>query len=144
MWPTFLPHNYLRTMYQRLQNWSQGKSVNEYTEEFYRLLTLVDLSDSDEQLVSWYIGGLWPQIQDTLNLFDPNNVSTAYQRALLIEKTSVQGFMGTFRHWELQPFRWFIRESGIYSTKRPKQDNHYRWTTQPNRGNYPPQMLSMR
>ena len=49
MWPAFLPHNYLRTMYQRLQNWSQGNFVNEYTEKFYKLLALVDLSDSDEQ-----------------------------------------------------------------------------------------------
>jgi hypothetical protein len=39
MRPTFLPHNYLRTMYQRLQNWNQGsKSVDEYTEEFHKLL----------------------------------------------------------------------------------------------------------
>jgi predicted thioredoxin/glutaredoxin len=37
--PTFLPHNYLRTMYQRLQNWSQGsKFVDEYMEEFHKLL----------------------------------------------------------------------------------------------------------
>jgi hypothetical protein len=89
MRPAFLPYNYLRTMHQRLQNWSQGsKYIDEYTEEFYKLLVWVDLSESDEQLVSCYIGGLRPQIQDTLNLFDPNIVSEAYQRALLIEKTS--------------------------------------------------------
>ena len=83
-------HNYLRTMYQRLQNWSQGlKSIDEYIEKFYKLLTQVDLSKSDEQLVSRYIGGLRQQIQDILNLFDPGDVSAAYQRALLIEKTSV-------------------------------------------------------
>ena len=78
-------------MYQRLQNWSQSaKSVDEYMEEFYKLLAW-DLSELDEQLVSRYIGGLQIQIQDTLNLFDPNTVSEAYQRALLIEKTSVRG-----------------------------------------------------
>jgi hypothetical protein len=33
MRPTFLPYNYTRTMYQRLQNLSQGlKTVDEYTE----------------------------------------------------------------------------------------------------------------
>jgi hypothetical protein len=59
MRPTFLPHNYLRTMYQRLQNWSQGsKSVDEYTEEFHKLLAQVDLLESNDQLVSRYIGGL--------------------------------------------------------------------------------------
>jgi hypothetical protein len=48
--------------------------------------------------VSQYIGGLQPQIQDTLNLFDPNTVSEAYQRALLIEKMLVRGSLGTFGH----------------------------------------------
>jgi hypothetical protein len=58
MQPTFFPHNYLRTMYQWLQNWSKGsKSVDEYTEEFHKLLARVDLSESDEQLVSRYIEG---------------------------------------------------------------------------------------
>ena len=56
----------------------------------------VDLSESDEQLVSQYIGGLQTQIQDTLNIFDPNTVLKAYQRALLIEKTSVRGSLDTF------------------------------------------------
>jgi hypothetical protein len=80
-----LPLNHV----QRLQNWSQGsKSVDEYTEEFYKLLTRVDLSESDDQLVSRYIGGLRSQIQGTLNLFDTVNVSKAYQKVLLIEKTS--------------------------------------------------------
>jgi hypothetical protein len=61
MRPAFLPYNYLRTMYQRLQNWSQGsKYIDEYTEEFYKLLVWVDLSESDEQLVLRYIGGLRP------------------------------------------------------------------------------------
>jgi hypothetical protein len=86
-------------MYQRLQNWSQGsKYVDEYTEEFHKILVRVDLSKSDEQLVSQYIGGLRIQIQDTVNLFDPMNISAAQQRALLVEKTLEQGFMGIFGH----------------------------------------------
>jgi hypothetical protein len=97
MRPAFLPHNYLRTMYQRLQNWNQGsKSVDEYTEEFHKLLARVDLSESDEQLVSRYIGGLRTQIQDTVNLFDPVNISSAHQRALLVEKMLARGSMGVF------------------------------------------------
>ena len=79
MQPFFFPHNYLLTMYQRLQNWSQGsKFVDEYMEGFYKLLELVDLSELDEQLVLWYIGGLRPQIQDTLNLLDLSTVLEAY------------------------------------------------------------------
>jgi hypothetical protein len=97
MRPAFLPHNYLRTMYQRLQNWSQGlKSVDEYIEEFHKLLARVDLSESDEQLVSRYIGGLRPQIQDTMNIFDLVDISAAHQRAMLVEKTLVWGSLGVF------------------------------------------------
>jgi hypothetical protein len=43
-----------------------------------------------------YIGGLRTQIQDTVNLFDPVNISSAHQRALLVEKTLARGSMGVF------------------------------------------------
>jgi hypothetical protein len=93
----FLPYNYTRTMYQRLQNLSQGsKTVDEYTEEFYKYLTRVDLVKTDDQLVSQYIGGLRQNIQDPLNLFDPINVFAAHQRALSLEKTTVSGSTGFF------------------------------------------------
>jgi hypothetical protein len=79
MRPAFLPYNYTRTMYQQLQNLSQGsKIVDEYTEEFYKYLTRVELAETDDQLVSRYIGELRQNIQDSLNLFDPVNVSTAH------------------------------------------------------------------
>jgi hypothetical protein len=91
MWLAFLPYNYTQTMYQGLQNLSQGsKTVDEYTEEFYKYLTRVDLAKTDDQLVSRYIGGLRQNIQDSLNLFYPVNVSAAHQRALLLEKTAAR------------------------------------------------------
>jgi hypothetical protein len=97
MRPTFFPHNYLPIMYQRLQNCSQGaKSVEEYMDEFHQLLARVDLSESVEQLVSRYIGGLRPQIQDMVNLFDPMTISAATQRALLVEKNLAWGSLGIF------------------------------------------------
>jgi hypothetical protein len=84
-------------MYQRLQNCSQGsKSIEEYTDEFHKLLARVDLSESVEQLVYRYIRGLRPQIQDMVNLFDPMNISAAHQRALLVEKTLAWGSLGIF------------------------------------------------
>jgi hypothetical protein len=46
--------------------------------------------------VSRYIRGLRTQIQNTVNLFDPVNISSAHQRALLIEKTLARGSMGVF------------------------------------------------
>jgi hypothetical protein len=93
--------------------------VEEYTEEFYKLLTRVDLSELDDQLVSQYIEGLWSQIQDTLNLFDLTNVLEAYQRALLIEKTLVRGPLGMFGR------------GGNWGYNRLNGPNLTRGTTQP-------------
>ena len=84
----FLPHNYMHTLYQQLHNLRQGtQSIDEYTREFYQLVARVDLTDSEDQLVSRYIGGMRQQFQDTLNLFDPISVPKTHQRALHLEKT---------------------------------------------------------
>nr|GEW93036.1 hypothetical protein [Tanacetum cinerariifolium] len=72
----FLPFNYTQIMFQRLQNLRQGiKSVEEYTEEFYELVSRNEISDSEEELVF-----------------------KAYQRALAVEKQqkrSVNHFGGS-------------------------------------------------
>ena len=84
-------------MYQQLQNLRQGlKTVDKYTKVFYKYLTWVDLAEMDDQFVSRYIGGLWQNIQDSLNLFYPINVSVAHQRAILLEKTAARGSTGFF------------------------------------------------
>ncbi|XP_076944916.1 uncharacterized protein LOC143615753 [Bidens hawaiensis] len=84
---TFLPHNFQRLMYQHLQNLKQGsRSVDEYTTEFYHLISRNDIQETDEQIVARYIGGLRVQIMDSVNLFDPLTVAEAYQRALAFEK----------------------------------------------------------
>ncbi|XP_022853001.1 uncharacterized protein LOC111374553 [Olea europaea var. sylvestris] len=63
---------------QRLQNLCQGmKAIDDYTMEFYMLITRNEVMEMEEQLVSRYVGGLRPQIQDTLNMFDPVIVSKA-------------------------------------------------------------------
>ncbi|GKA95170.1 putative nucleotidyltransferase, ribonuclease H [Tanacetum coccineum] len=83
----FIPHNYQRLMYQRLQNLKQGtKSVEDYTTEFYQLIARNDIQETDDQLVSRYIGGLRVQIMDSVNMFDPVTLSDAYQRALVFER----------------------------------------------------------
>ncbi|GKA19775.1 putative reverse transcriptase domain-containing protein [Tanacetum coccineum] len=85
----FIPHNYQRLMYQRLQNLKQGtKSVKDYTTEFYRLITRNDIHETDDLIVSHYIGGLRVQIMDSLNMFNQVTLSYAYQRALAFEKHS--------------------------------------------------------
>ncbi|GKC29296.1 putative reverse transcriptase domain-containing protein [Tanacetum coccineum] len=74
-------------MYQRLQNLKQGsKSVEDYTTEFYQLIARNDIQETEDQLVSRYIGGLRVQIMDSVNMFDPMTLFDAYQRALAFEK----------------------------------------------------------
>ena len=66
MHAAFLPHNYMRTLYQQLHNLRQcTQSIDEYTQEFYQLVARVDLADSEDQLVSCYIGGMRQRFQET-------------------------------------------------------------------------------
>uniref|UniRef100_A0A0D3E6J2 CCHC-type domain-containing protein n=1 Tax=Brassica oleracea var. oleracea TaxID=109376 RepID=A0A0D3E6J2_BRAOL len=86
---TFLPHNYERTMYTRLQNLRQGsRTVDEYAEEFALLLTRNEINDSQIQLVSRFIGGLRSQLQTAMAQFDPSTISEAQQRAASLEQQS--------------------------------------------------------
>ncbi|XP_022032214.1 uncharacterized protein LOC110933292 [Helianthus annuus] len=101
----FLPHNFQRLMYQRLQNLKRwAKSVDDYTTKFYQLISRNDIQEPEEQLVSRYIGGLRVQIMESVNLFDPLTIPEAHQRALAFEKqnrrvggsfTPVGGNVGT-------------------------------------------------
>ena len=78
----FIPHNY-----QSIQNLKLGtKCVEDYTTGFYQLITRNDIEDTDDQLVSRYIGGLRTQIMDFVNMFDPVTLSYAYQHALAFKK----------------------------------------------------------
>ncbi|XP_031378182.1 uncharacterized protein LOC116193578 [Punica granatum] len=86
-----VPETKRRIMYQCLQNLRQGsRSVDDYTNEFYQLVARNELKETEDQLVARYIGGLRVQLQDTVNLFDPINVSSAHQRALIIERQRQQ------------------------------------------------------
>ncbi|XP_024016241.1 uncharacterized protein LOC112089724 [Eutrema salsugineum] len=85
----FLPLNHDRTMFTRLQNLRQGsRTVDEYAEEFYLLLTRNELNDTQIQLVSRFIGGLRPQLQNSLAQFDPTTLAEAHRRALAFESQS--------------------------------------------------------
>ncbi|GKD73536.1 reverse transcriptase domain-containing protein, partial [Tanacetum coccineum] len=50
------------------------KFVKDYTTEFYQLIARNDIQETDDQLVSRYIGGLRVQIMDSVNMFDPTKV----------------------------------------------------------------------
>lgn len=84
---TFLLHNYDRTMYNKLQNLKQGsRSVDEYAEEFYLLLTRNDIYDSEIQIVSRFIGALRAQLQNSMLQFDPTTMAEAHRRAASFEQ----------------------------------------------------------
>jgi hypothetical protein len=60
----------------------------EYTKGFYQLIARVDLNKSEEQMVARYLSGLKPSIQDIIGLHSLWTVSEAYNRVLLVEKTT--------------------------------------------------------
>ena len=84
---TFLPHNYDRLIYNKLQNLKQGsRSVDDYAEEFALLLTRTEIYDSEDQLVSRFIGGLRTPLQNSLAQFDPTTIAEAHRRAASFEQ----------------------------------------------------------
>ncbi|KAJ4965553.1 hypothetical protein NE237_017402 [Protea cynaroides] len=58
-----LPAAYVSRLHKLVQG---TKSVAQYTDEFYKLLSRNSLKDTPEQLVARYLTGLKPSIQDTL------------------------------------------------------------------------------
>ena len=59
--------------------------VDEHTTGFYQLMARNDSGETEDQLISRYIGGFQIQYQDTLNMFDLYSVSDAHQKALQLE-----------------------------------------------------------
>ena len=60
--------------------------MDDYTTDFYQLIARNEIQEMEDQLVSRYIRGLKLQIQDTVNMFDPVNMSVAHQRTLMVKK----------------------------------------------------------
>ncbi|XP_041001668.1 uncharacterized protein LOC121247371 [Juglans microcarpa x Juglans regia] len=61
----FLPPDYEQILYQQYQNCKQGmRTVSDYMEEFYRLKSRNNLSETDGQQVARFVGGLRMAIQD--------------------------------------------------------------------------------
>lgn len=82
----FLPYNYERTLYNKLQNLRQGtSSVEDYATDFFYMSARMSSTESEEQLISRFIGGLRSQLQVALQQFNPTSVSKAHQRALAME-----------------------------------------------------------
>ncbi|KAI0507593.1 hypothetical protein KFK09_013719 [Dendrobium nobile] len=82
----FLPTDFEQLLYLQYQQCRQGnRPVHEYTEEFYRLSARNNLSESENQLVARYIGGLKESIQEKLELNSVWSLSQAVNFALKAE-----------------------------------------------------------
>lgn len=79
------------TLYKSSQNLHQTGSFQDYTEAFYQLIVQIDLNESKEKMITWYLNGLKPSIQDLLTLHSIWTISGAYNHALLIEKQQTRG-----------------------------------------------------
>ena len=78
----FLPSDYEQILFQQYQNCRQGnRTVAEYLEEFQRLATRNNLSESEAQQVSRFIGGLRFAIQDRVQMHPVWTLSEANQFA---------------------------------------------------------------
>lgn len=88
----FLPYNHEKLMFQKFQNLRQGsRTVDDYATDFFKMINRVEVRDTEQQLVTRFIGGLRQQIQFTLNLFQPQSISEAHQQALTFEAQTRNG-----------------------------------------------------
>ncbi|KAJ7971568.1 RNA-directed DNA polymerase [Quillaja saponaria] len=82
----FLPLDYAQAVFSQFNNLLQGtKSVHDYIEEFYKLMALKSTQETEEQLVTRYVGGLRKAIRDEVELQRLFRLSDAYQLALKVE-----------------------------------------------------------
>nr|GMC64190.1 transposon Ty3-I Gag-Pol polyprotein [Ipomoea batatas] len=91
MMARFLPPDYQQQLFQKYQRCSQdSRSVNDYTEEFYRLGARCNLSETAEQQTARYIAGLRFNIQVRMTLSPIWSVDEAYNMAIKAEALFAQ------------------------------------------------------
>lgn len=75
--------------------------------------------ETDEQMVSRFIGGLRGQLQNSILQFDPRNVSEAHQRALLLEQQN-RSYSAT---WGARSNKFRAQSSSESTTARTTEKN---------------------
>ena len=124
---TFISYNFERLLFQKFHNIQQGnRQVDDYANEFYQLLTRVDVQDSEDQLVARFIAGLRPQLQNMLHQFDPTSVAEARQRAVLVEqqiKFTANSWKGNSRQRSNTTNDDSKTSSGVDSTNSTRTNN---------------------
>ena len=79
----FIHVDYDLNLFKKMQGLKEvGKSVQEYIEEFYRLLIRARHAEANKEKVAHYLSGLRPSIQEELSLVRMTSVETAYRFAL--------------------------------------------------------------
>ena len=82
----FLPFNYMQSLYKNMHNLRQTSSVDNYNERFYKLLSKMDLQETEEQQIARYLSGLKPSIQDSFSMYALCTLFEAYSRAIMMER----------------------------------------------------------
>ncbi len=62
------------------------KSIQDYTEELYRILSRSDHVEVDKEKVAHYPNGLRPSIEEELSLVQVTNIEEAYHFSLIVEE----------------------------------------------------------
>ncbi|KAI3923508.1 hypothetical protein MKW92_017581 [Papaver armeniacum] len=89
----FLPNEYAQKLFQSYQQCSQRKRpIDEYTEEFYRLGSRVNLPETEAQQVSRYLSGLDHEIKEELYL---HPIQTFTEAVSLAQRIELHPNMGT-------------------------------------------------
>lgn len=84
----FLPLDYSRALNQKFHQLHQqsDQSVIDYVEHFYKLLSCVNLHESDDQLVARYVNELKYSLKEELMMHSLHSLEEAYQMALKVEE----------------------------------------------------------
>ena len=77
-----IPIDYKLDLFKKMQGLKQvGKSIQEYTKEFYQILNRIGHVEANKEKISRYLSGLRPSIQEELSLVRMTSIEEAYQFA---------------------------------------------------------------
>ena len=108
----FLPPHYQELLYEKYKNFKQlGNSVSEFTNEFYRLRSYLDLNEPEAYIISRYMMGLRWEIRERLSslsfyyLSDLVSAAKGIEKQMEREKTK-KGRPQTLHHTTIEDVRY--------------------------------------
>ena len=83
----FVPNYYYRSLFQRLQNLTQGgRSVEDYFKELEMLMARADIQEDPEVTMSRFFGGLTREIADKIELYHCDDLEEMVHLAIKAER----------------------------------------------------------